>query len=205
LNSSCANYFYLLRFKNLVFVCIFQILIGCSTKVENIWYEIIKHSSDTIYVYIYIWCTWIFNEMNEFVEIYLICMHIYISKIRAMMLGIKRWSEIHRNASLVRNIIPVCWAKRKKSSQTLLIWRDIFADEKSHIQTFAAEYMPCLEINFMRMGKRTRDEGRRKGKKVAEAFDFNSREESCMTWMESGRDQTLEKETLERPAQVWKT
>lgn len=51
------------------------------------------------------------------------------------------------------------------------------------------------------MRKRTRDEGRRKGETVAEAFDFNSREESCMTWMESGRDQTLEKETLERPVQ----
>jgi len=58
---------------------------------------------------------------------------------------------------------------------------------------------------FHANGKTTRDEGRRKGEKVAEAFDFNSREESCMTWMESGRDQTLEKETLERPAQVWKT
>lgn len=63
----------------------------------------------------------------------------------------------------------------------------------------AVRRLPCLEINFMPDGRGgeneeewTRDEGHRKGEEVAQAFDFNSREEvlhdlNGIRW----RDQTL--------------
>lgn len=102
-------------------------------------------------------------------------------------------------ASPVRNTIFLCWEEEEEkfaSAQTPIWFGAIFFLRGWEI----ANPDICGRTYALFRDKFHATDARRARvvEKVAEAFDFNSRVESCMTWMESGRDQTLEKETLER-------